>query len=156
MPGYSNVAASPWDEDLVLAGEFERAAHVWSLHQGAEVACIDTVHDFGGRRLALVTGAQPMVIAGAYERQGVCGYSLTGERVWQNRARSAVQHLTGLACGRVAVGYARGPAVVLEASSGKELRSLRGAGPHRFGPGASIRSSAEGGIRTRTPEGTRS
>jgi hypothetical protein len=121
-----HMAASPWEQDLFVAGEFERTAHVWSLSGAAEIATFDTVFDFGGRRLALVTGDLTMVVAGAWERQGVCGYTLTGEQAWQNKTRSAVQSVSALASGRVAVGYGKGPAAVLDASTGQELRSLRG------------------------------
>jgi hypothetical protein len=126
MPGIWHIASPPWEQDLFVAGAFERTAHVWSLGRAAEVACVDTVFDFGGRRLGLVTGDEPVIVAGAWERHGVCGYSLAGQRLWQNKKRSAVQHVTALASGRVAVGYARGPATVLDAATGQEMRSLRG------------------------------
>jgi hypothetical protein len=142
MPGIWHVAAPPWEQDLFVAGAFERTAHVWSLGRAAEVACVDTVLDFGGRRLDLVTGGEPVIVAGAWERQGVCGYSLTGERIWQNKKRFAVQHVTALASGRVAVGYAKGPAAVLDAATGQELRSLRGVtGVHALTPEMSLLAS---------------
>lgn len=125
MPDIRHVAAPRWESDLFVTGEFERIAHVWSLGRAIEVASVDTVFDFGGRRLALVTGDAPVIVAGAWARHGVCGYSLSGEQVWQNRTRSAVQHVTALGSGRVAVGYAKGPAAVLDALTGEELRSLR-------------------------------
>src|SRR3954447_25163452 len=135
MPDIRHVSAPRWEPDLFVAGEFERTAHVWSLSRANEVANVDTVFDFGGRRLALVTGDAPVIVAGAWARHGVCGYSLTGEQMWQNKARSAVQHVTALASGRVAVGYAKGPAAVLDAATGQELRSLRGVtGVHALTP----------------------
>lgn len=126
MPGIWHVAAPPWEQDLFAAGAFERTAHVWSLGRAAEVACVDTVFDFGGRRLGLVTGVEPVIVAGARERQGVCGYSLAGQRIWQNKTRSASQYVTALASGRVAIGYEWGSATVLDATTGQALRSLRG------------------------------
>jgi hypothetical protein len=142
MPGIWHVAAPPWEQDLFVAGAFERTAHVWSLSRAAEVACVGTVFDFGGRRLALVTGDEPVIVAGAWERHGVCGYSLAGQRIWQNKTRSAVQHVAALASGRVAVGYARGPAAVLDAATGQELRSLRGVtGVHALTPEMSLLAS---------------
>lgn len=119
------VAASPWEEDLFVAGEFERTAHVWSLRRRTEVAAVETILDIYWR-LALVPGDAPVVVAGAWARHGVCGYSLSGERLWQNKARSAVQTVTALPAGRVAVCYGRGPAAVLDASTGDALASLRG------------------------------
>src|SRR4051812_25475088 len=115
MPDIRHVAAPRWEPDLFVAGEFDRTAQVWSVSRATEVAHVDTVFDFGGRRLALVTGEMPVIVAGAWARHGVCGYSLTGEQMWQNKARSAVQTVTALASSRVAVGYATGPAAVLDA-----------------------------------------
>ena len=120
------VAAPPWEEDLLVTAEFERVVHVWSRERAARCATFETVHDFGGRRVALVPGERPVVVAGAYTRHGVCGYDLSGERLWQDRSRTNVQILTALAGGRVAVSYNRGPTRVLEAVTGEEVRSLRG------------------------------
>ncbi|GAB3216434.1 hypothetical protein GCM10027586_09450 [Kineococcus gypseus] len=120
------VAAPPWEEDLLVTAEFERVVHVWSRERAARRATFETVHDFGGRRVALVPGEQPVVVAGAYTRHGVCGYDLTGERLWQDRSRTGVQVLTALAGGRVAVSGDRGPTRVLDAATGDEVRSLRG------------------------------
>jgi hypothetical protein len=143
MPDIWHVAAPPWEGDLFVAGEFERTAHVWSLGQAAPVADFDTVFDFGGRRLAMLTGDTPVVVAGAWARHGVCCYSLTGERLWQNKARTNVQHVTALASGRVAVGYGKGPAAVLNASTGEELRSLRGVtAVYALTPGMSLLESS--------------
>ena len=121
------VATPPWEEDLLVTAQFERVVHVWSSERAARCATFETVYDFGGRRLALVPGERPVVVAGAYTRHGVCGYDLTGKRLWQDRSRTNVQILTALAGGRVAVSCNRGPTRVLEAATGDEVRSLRGA-----------------------------
>jgi len=120
------VAAPLWGEDLLVTSLFERVVHVWSLERAALCATFETVYDFGGRRLAVVPGESPVVVAGAYTRHGVCGYDLTGQRLWQDFKRTNVQILTVLAEGRVAVSYNRGPTRVLEAATGQEVRSLRG------------------------------
>ncbi len=120
------VAAPPWEEDLLVTAEFERVVHVWSRERAARCATFETVHDFGGRRVAIVPGERPVVVAGAYTRHGVCGYDLSGELLWQDRSRTNVQILTALAGGRVAVSCSRGPTRVLEAATGEEVRSLRG------------------------------
>ncbi|WP_205709608.1 hypothetical protein [Kineococcus siccus] len=67
------------------------------------------------------------MVAGAWERHGVCGYDLSGQRLWQDRSRTNVEVVTALAGGRVAVTYLRRATRVLEAASGEEVRSLRGA-----------------------------
>ncbi|MGY1715233.1 hypothetical protein ACI78R_12295 [Geodermatophilus sp. SYSU D01106] len=120
------VAAAPWDDDLVATGSWERTVDVWSLSRGGHVTGLDTVLDAGGTRLALVAEPEPVVVTGAWTRHGVCGYALDGFRIWQNRARRNVEGLTALTGGRVAVGYASQPTLVLDAGTGRELASLRG------------------------------
>ncbi|MEZ0492403.1 hypothetical protein AB2L28_09140 [Kineococcus sp. TBRC 1896] len=126
MSDLREVAALPWAEDLLVTAEFEQVVHVWSRERAARCATFETVYDFGGRRVALVPGKRPVVVAGAYTRHGVCGYDLSGERLWQDRSRTNVQVLTALAGGRVAVSCNRGPTRVLDAATGEEVGSLRG------------------------------
>lgn len=40
-----------------------------------------------------------MVVTGAWERHGVCGYDLTGQRLWQDRSRTNVEAVTALTGG---------------------------------------------------------
>ncbi|PTL71231.1 hypothetical protein C1I63_18500 [Rathayibacter caricis DSM 15933] len=126
MKDLREVAAPPWEEDLLVAAEFHGAVGVWSLAHAARCAEFDTMYDFGGRRVALVPGEHPVVVVGAYERHGVSGYDLTGERLWQDRSRTNVQIVTALAGGLVAVSYNRSTTRVLAAATGHEVRSLRG------------------------------
>lgn len=126
MNDLREVAAPPWGEDLLVTAEFHGAVSVWSLARRAHCAEFDTVYDFGGQRLALVPGERPVVVVGAWARHGVCGYDVTGERLWQDRSRMNVQIVTALAAGRVAVSYNRSTTRVLEAATGDEVRSLRG------------------------------
>ncbi|WP_432507210.1 WD40 repeat domain-containing protein [Kineococcus arenarius] len=120
------VAVPPWEEDLLVTAQFERVVRVWSLAGAARVATFETVFEWGGRRLALVPGERPVVVAGAWARHGVRGYDLTGQRLWQDRSRTNVQIVTALVAGRVAVSYNRGSTRVLEAATGHEVCSLRG------------------------------
>jgi hypothetical protein len=120
------VATPPWEDDLLVTAEFARVVHVWSLSRAVRCASFETVFNFGGRRLALVPGERPVVVAGAYTHHGVRGHDLSGEELWQDRSRTNVQIITALAGGRVAVSCDRGPTRVLEAATGQELGSLRG------------------------------
>lgn len=126
MTGLREVAAVPWEEDLLVTAQFARVVHVWSLVSGAQVATFESVFEFGGRRLALVPGQSPVVVAGAWTRHGVCGYDMRGHQLWQDRSRTNVQTMTALAGGRVAVSCNRGPTRVLDAATGREESSLRG------------------------------
>lgn len=126
MSDLREVAAPPWEADLLVAAQFARVVHVWSLERATRCATFETVYDFGGRRLALVPGESPVVVAGAYTRHGVCGYDLTGRELWQDRSRTNVQIVTALAGGLVALSYNRSTTRVVEAATGHEVRSLRG------------------------------
>lgn len=126
MNDLREVAAPPWEDDLMVAAQFHGAVDVWSLKRAARCAEFDTLYDFGGRRLAVVPGERPVVVVGAWARHGVCGYDVTGERLWQDRSRTNVQIVTTLDDGRIAVSYNRSSTRVLEATTGEEVRSLRG------------------------------
>lgn len=120
------VAAAPWEEDLLVTARHKGLVDVWSLERAAHCATFETIWDYGGWRGALVPGEHPVVVAGAWERHGVCGYDLTGQRLWQDRSRTNVEAVTALAGGRVVVTHLRRATRVLEAATGEEVRSLRG------------------------------
>lgn len=110
----------------MVAAQFHGTVDVWSLQRATRPARFDTPYDFGGRRLAVVPGERPVVVVGAWARHGVCGYDVTGERLWHDRSRTNVQIVTALDRGRVVVSYHRSTTRVLEAATGHEVRSLRG------------------------------
>jgi hypothetical protein len=121
------VAAPTWEEDLLVTARPKGVVDVWSLVRGARCATFETVWDSGGWRGAMVPGEHPVVVAGAWERHGVCGYDLTGQQLWQDRSRTNVEAVTALTGGRVVVTHLRRATRVLEAATGEEVRSLRGA-----------------------------
>ncbi|MCC9204572.1 hypothetical protein [Arthrobacter sp. zg-Y769] len=121
------VAAPPWEEDLLVTARPKGVVDVWSLMRGARCVTFETVWGSGGWRGALVPGEHPVVVAGAWEHHGVCGYDLTGQRLWQDRSRTNVEAVTALTGGRVVVTHLRRATRVLEAATGEEMRTLRGA-----------------------------
>lgn len=122
-----DVAAPPWEEDLLVTAQPKGVVDVWSLVRGARCATFETVWGSGGVwRGALVPGERSVVVAGAWERHGVCGYDLTGQRLWQDRSRTNIEAVTALTGGRVVVTHLRRATRVLEAATGEEVRSLRG------------------------------
>lgn len=121
------VAAPPWEEDLLITAQPKGVVDVWLLVRAARCATFETVWGSGGGwRGALVPGECSVVVAGAWERHGVCGYDLTGQRLWQDRSRTNVEAVTALAGGRVVITHLRRATRVLEAATGEEVRSLRG------------------------------
>lgn len=127
MIGLRQVAAPPWEEDLLVTARSKGVVDVWSLTREVRCATFETVWGSGGWRGALVPGEHPVVVAGAWERHGVCAYDLTGRPLWQDRSRTNVQAVTALTGGRVVVTHLRSATRVLEAATGAETRTLRGA-----------------------------
>lgn len=95
MSAFRQLATAIARDDLIATASLEPrvdgttdgSVQVWSLERQALESDFDTVLDFGGQRLALCTTLdQLVVIAGAYERHGICGYNArTGERIWQRK-----------------------------------------------------------------------
>jgi hypothetical protein len=113
--------------DLFATVEFDGRVTVWSVEARKPLATFDTVCDFGGKRLAVLDGDPPIVVAGAWERHGVCAYDATSGRVlWQRRDLRQVQTLSPLPDGRLGVGFERRVFHVLARPSGKTLETIRG------------------------------
>ena len=60
------VAAPPWEEDLLVTARPKGVVDVWSLMRGARCATFETIWGSGGWRGALVPGEHPVVVAGAW------------------------------------------------------------------------------------------
>ncbi len=89
---------------------------------------METILNFGGRRLALCTTSDRMVVvAGAWERHGICGYDAsTGERLWQRRDLKRVQSLSPAGDGSaVAACFDSCLMQVLDAASGTTIATVR-------------------------------
>ncbi|MEW5990497.1 MAG: hypothetical protein AB1736_04010 [Chloroflexota bacterium] len=116
-------------DDLVLAGEFEQRVHALWIRPPVRRATFETVLDFGGRRLALCSrGAEPVVVAGAWERLGACAYDAsTGERRWQRKDLKRVQRLSPAADGSLAAVGREGAMQILDTATGETVATLRSA-----------------------------
>jgi hypothetical protein len=131
-PGASIYAirdiACPLETAGVFAtAEFDGRVTVWSGEARKPLATFDTVYEFGGRRLAVVDGKPPIVVAGAWARHGVCAYEATsGSVLWHRRDLRQVQTLRPLPGGRLGVGFERRVFHVLAASSGETVTTMRG------------------------------
>jgi hypothetical protein len=81
-----HIATHAWSDARFLTAEFEHHVRLWSLADWSLVAELDTVLDFGGQRLALCeTRESPVIVAGAWERDGICAYAPDGTRLWHAR-----------------------------------------------------------------------
>jgi hypothetical protein len=113
--------------DLFATAEFDGRVTAWSVGAQKPIAAFDTVSDFGGKRLAILDGDPPMVVAAAWARHGVCAYDATsGSVLWQRRDLRQVQTLSALPDRRVGVGFERRVFHVLAGSSGETLATVRG------------------------------
>jgi hypothetical protein len=130
-------------DDLVATADqsAETSTHVWSVPAERSLSHFVSVASFTGWRLALCTPAErPVVVAGAWERHGVCGYdAATGDRVWQRPEIKRVQQVSsaGNSGQLVAVRPNDGALRILDAATGVEVARVRSAQRYwqsRFGP----------------------
>jgi hypothetical protein len=108
----------------------EKRVEVWSVQASTLLSAFDTVLDFGGDRLALCTPPdRAVVVAGAWERQGVCGYdATTGERLWQRKDLKRVGPIAPAGDGSsVAACFQDRSMHVLAAGAGTTVAQVRGA-----------------------------
>lgn len=120
--------ATSADGDLFATGEFEHSVTVWSLTARAQVAAFETVLDFGGTRLGLAGGEDPLVLTGAYFSHGLVAYDArTGEFRWQRKDLKGVQRVSvSEGVGRATVGLEKGGVHVLDLESGATEFVIRG------------------------------
>jgi hypothetical protein len=127
--------------DIVALGEFEVTVHVCRLSPAAVEATVETVLSFGGDRLALCSdGDSLIVVAGAWERHGVCGYDpATGARMWQRKDLKRAGPLSPAGDGSlVAAAVSERAMQVLDARTGESVAKVRGADSLRQSPFASL------------------
>lgn len=130
MSDIQHIAAAARGDERFLTAEFERRVRLWSFADRSLVAELDTVLDFGGHRLALCEAdGAPVVVAGAWERHGVCAYAADGTRLWQRKDLRQPQHLSPAAGGELlAACFEEGPMHVVRAGSGETVAKVRGIG----------------------------
>lgn len=114
--------------ELKMDGTTDGSVQVWSIAEQAPRARFDTILDFGGRRLALCASQhRTVVVAGAWERHGICGYDAsTGERLWQRNDLKKVQSLSPTDSAGVAACFDTRSMHVLDAVSGATVATVRG------------------------------
>lgn len=112
---------------LVVLGAFERDVEVWDVPGRRLLAAFPTVFDFGGSRLAL-SDERGVLLAGAFKRHGVVGYSMkSGAQLWHRPDLKRVQHLTLNANGSLGYcGRQDAPCEVVDTTTGVTVDRLRG------------------------------
>jgi hypothetical protein len=126
VTGIRHIAPAATTDRLFLTAEFEHRVRLWSFADHSLTAELDTVLDFGGQRLALCGAATPIVVAGAWERHGICGYAPDGTRLWQRKDLRQPQHISPAAGGALVVAcFDQRPLHVLDAVSGETRATVR-------------------------------
>ena len=126
MTDIRHIAPQAASDRLFLTAVFEHRVRVWSFADRSLIAELDTVLDFGGQRLALCGQETPIVVAGAWERHGICGYAPDGTRLWQRKDLRQPQYISPTADGALVVaGFDQRPLHVLRAESGETVATVR-------------------------------
>jgi outer membrane protein assembly factor BamB len=126
-PAFRHVAAAACSDTHFLTAEFEHRVRLWSMPDRTAVSELDTVLDFGGIRLALCgTDSAPIIVAGAWERHGVCAYAADGTLLWQRKDLRQPQHIAPASGGTLVVACSDyRPAHVVTAEAGETVAKVR-------------------------------
>jgi hypothetical protein len=139
-----DIAPALARDDLVATVDLsaDGSTQVWSVADASPILHFTSIAEFGGRRLALCTPPEvAVVVAGAWARHGVGGYdATTGERLWQRKEVKRVQWVTPARTdgGLVAVRPDDGALQILDAATGADVASVRGARHYWQSPFAPI------------------
>ena len=126
MTEIRHIAPQAASDRLFLTAAFEHRVRLWSFADRSLIAELDTVLDFGGQRLALCGTEAPIIVAGAWERHGICGYAPNGTRLWQRKDLRQPQYISATADGALVVaGFDQRPLHVLRAESGETVATVR-------------------------------
>lgn len=111
----------------MVLGAFERDVEIWDVPGRRLLVTFPTVFDFGGSRLAL-SDERGVLLAGAYKRHGLVGYSMqSGAELWHRPDLKKVQYLTLNANGSLGYcGRQDAPCEVVDTTTGVTVDRLRG------------------------------
>ena len=122
MTEIRQIAAAADGDALFVTAEFERRVHLWSFASRSLVASLDTVFESGGDRVAL---CGEIVVAGAWEDDGIRAYAPDGTELWRRPELDGLQQLAPVGAA-VAACFEEGPMLVLALDSGATLAEVDG------------------------------
>src|SRR6266568_4366554 len=119
--------ATSYEGSVFAAADAERAVHIFTLDQPAEVTGFETIFEFGGQRLAISPGGT-FCVTGAYNRDGVALYETNGgSLIWHRKDLRGVQRLQfSRHEDAVLASLEGGPLLLLDSRTGATLRDLPG------------------------------
>jgi len=124
-----HIAVPQTDGDIFATAEFEEKVTLWSIWSRKKLAEINTVLDFGGKRLALVQESGFCLLSAASFYGPVNGYDLEGNVIWSRNDLVGVQQVTAMPNASepmIGVGSDDQPYRILSARDGKEIIKLDG------------------------------
>lgn len=122
---------------VFAVGAFEHDVTVWDYSQRRKVAELKTILDFGGERLAIYNREPPLLIAGAYNRYGVCAYNLSPPGVvawWRRDLKNPQMISVSERLGLMSSSFGYAALQLLDVTTGDTIRKFRSAFQCHFGP----------------------
>jgi len=122
---------------VFAVGAFEHDVTVWDYTQRRKVAELKTILDFGGERLAIYNRESPLLIAGNYNRYGICAYNLSppGKIAWWRRDLKKPQMISvSERLGLISSSFDNATLQLLDVTTGATIRKFRSAFQCYFGP----------------------
>jgi len=122
---------------VFAVGAFEHDVTVWDYAQRRKAAELKTILDFGGERLAIYNRDPSLLIAGAYNRYGICAYDLRtpGEKAWWRRDLKNPQIISvSERLGLMFSSFGYTAPQLLNVATGESIRRFRKAFKCYFGP----------------------
>lgn len=150
IPAIRHIASPRSDSDVFATARFENEVTVWSIRERRALATIDTVMDFGGERLAVLGEPDVRVVAGVWERHGICAYDLAGELVWQRKDLKKPQVLKPVfGESTLAAALEARPLHVLARATGETVATVRDTWDVETSPYAPLAVTSRGGTPMR-------
>ncbi len=132
-----HIAASESTSIFAVAA-FEHDVVVWDYSERRKIASLNTILDFGGRRLGIYNNNNvSLLITGAYNRYGVCAYdiSLPDTKTWWRRDLKNPQVISvSEKLGLILSSFEYGALKILDAVSGENILKISAADKCYFGP----------------------
>lgn len=119
--------ACSFNSSIIALAEFEHKVHIFDILTMKKLLDLDTVLDFGGRRLCISEKGDRLV-AGAYNRYGIVMYDLQTKNVlWERKDLKKVQRIKfNLKNDKIYAFFSDKAGCVLDSKTGKTLKKLKG------------------------------
>jgi len=130
----SHIATS-YSGNIFAVAEFEKMVYVWDFDKDLRIQSIESILDFGGRRLAISPNGE-ICAAGAYNKYGISMYDVgTGKILWNRKDLKRVQILKFNPGGdKIYACFETKPMHIIDCYTGEVCKTLRGKRKIWFSP----------------------